>query len=174
MKLVCRVTIICVYLSSLIMRTFESFASLMASSSLEKPAPGGWTFQNPRLLMMLHPSGPRVWMMITPVVEPTLTIAKARNFLQQPHRHVPPPLRSSRVYPPHRLIQQASICTRFLLWRLLPHRTRPDRLQLHFGTLMTRLGQEGGITPVLLRIGRPSRVSASYYNYQDDHRVHWS
>jgi len=52
--------IICVYLSSRITSTFEDFVFLMAYSSLERPVPGNWSFQNPRLpTIPTHPGTER-------------------------------------------------------------------------------------------------------------------
>jgi len=150
-------TIICVYLSSRITSTFEDFVFLMAYSSLERPVPGNWSFQNPRLpTIPTHPGLSQT--MITPGVGPTLTIVKARSGLQHPPLPVPPLLRSSRVYPYHH-IRPVNIYTHFLDWRLLPRRIRPDRLRRRFGTLMNQLEQKEAIIPVLLRTARLSRAS---------------
>lgn len=157
MKLACRGTIICVYLSSRITSTFEDFVFLMAYSSLERPAPGNWSFQNPRSpTTPTHPGLSQT--MIIPGVGPTLTIVKARSGLQHLPLLVPPLLRSSRLYPYHR-IKPVNICTHFRDWRLLPHRIRPDRLQRRFGALMNQLEQKEVIIPDLLRTARLSRAS---------------
>lgn len=114
MKLGCRVTIICVYLSSLITNTFEGFVFLMVFSSPERPAPGNWNFPIPQL-PMTHPDPGLLQKMIIPGVGLTPTIVKPRSVLQRPPHLVPPLLRSLRVYPCHHLIKPVNTCTRFLV-----------------------------------------------------------
>jgi hypothetical protein len=160
MKLACRVTIICVCLSSPIMSIFEDFAFLTASSSPERPAPGNWNSRKVQPWTIPPHPGLRTQAMIAPAVGPTLTIVKLRGVPRPPPRPVPPLLRSSRVYPYRHLTRQANICTHFLLWHLLPRRIRPGRPRRHPGTPMTWLGQEEGIIPALLRTARLSRASA--------------
>lgn len=165
MKLACRATIICVYLSSLITSTFEDFAFLMVSSSLESPAPGSWRFLKMARPPTMPPNlGPRTQTMIISGVGLTLTIVKARSVPQHPPRPVPPLPPGSRVYPCHQLARRVKTSTPFPLWRLLHHKTRPDRLQRRFGTLRIQLEQKGVTTPALLRTARLSRASASRYN----------
>lgn len=159
MKLAFRVTIICVYLLSLITSTFEDFAFLTAFSYLERPAPGNWNFPNLRPPTRLPHPGPQITITIIPGVGPALTIARARSVLQHPPRFVPPLLRSLRVYPCHHLIRPVNICIHCLLWRLWRHEARPGPLQGRYGTLMIRLEQKVAIIPVPLRTARLSRAS---------------
>lgn len=164
MKLACRATIICAYLSLLITSTFEDFAFLMAFSSPERPAPGSWNHLKPQPWTVPPHPGPRMQTLITYGDGPTLTTVKGLSLHQHPPRPVPPLLRSSRVYPRHPLIQPAKICIPFLPWRLLHLKTRPDRLQPLSGILTIQLEQKEVIIPVLLRTARLLRASASRCN----------
>jgi hypothetical protein len=164
MKLACRATIICVYLSSLITSTFEDFTFLKVSSSLERPAPGSRNFLKPQASTRPPHLGPRMQMMIMCGVGLTPTIVKARSVLQHPPRLVPPLPRGSRVYPCHHLVQPVKICTPSPVWRLLHRKIRQGRLQPRFGTLTIQLGQKEVIILALLRTARHLRASASRCN----------
>jgi len=163
MKLAFRVTIICVYLLSLIMSTFEDSVFLTAFSYLERPAPGNWNFPNPRPSTRPPHLGTQMQTTITPGVGPTLTIVKAQSAPQHPPRLIPPLLRGSRVYPYNHLTRPVNRCTHSPLWRLWRHEVRPDRLRRRFGTFMTRPEQMVAIIPALLRTARYSRASVWRY-----------
>lgn len=170
MKVAFRVTIICAYPLSLITSTFGDFASLTAFSYLGRLAQGNWNLPNPWLSTKPPHLGPRVPTMIMSGVGPTLTIAKAQSVLRHPLHHVPPFLRSSRVYPCHRLIQAVKICTHCLLWHLWHREAHPDHLLQPFGMRMTRLEQKVPIIPALLRTAGLWRASESRCNrHSGDH-----